>query len=200
MKISSFREYRDRLRSALELVLLVFISLALFLNQWHMVALQDVMPAMAQASGSPVQSSDLSVLPHGIPARYGAALGVSFDNAVQAMPILQNFDGGPGAITLTGALQQRYIAIGSRTACEFCCGATTLVFPDGKPACGCAHSAAMRGVARYLLQQYPDMSDADILAEVNRWKAVFFPGPMSARASQSSGAPSSALPAQVGGC
>ncbi len=205
---------RSTLGRSLELVLLVTVSGLLFLNQWHMVAMHDLLPAaavaagngsaasaMAPASGSSTAGSDM--LPHGVPARYGAELGVSFDDAAGAMPILENFDRGSGAITLTGALQQRYIAIASQTACEFCCGAKTLVFPDGKPACGCAHSAAMRGVARYLLQKYPTMTDAEILTEVNRWKAAFFPGPTVAKDGRAASQPTSSsgsLPAQVGGC
>ena len=199
----------------LELVLLLAAGGLLLLNQWHMVAMHDLLPATAVAAGngsgstavaSPGASSTAgaAMLPHGIPERYGAELGVNFDDAASAMPVLENFDRGPGAITLTGDLQQRYIAIASQTACEFCCGATTLVFPDGKPACGCAHSAAMRGVALYLLQQYPEMSDSEILAEVNRWKAAFFPGPTVQKAggAPTGQAPSSgrSLPSQVGGC
>ena len=196
-------------------VSLLLIAGALFLfNQWHMMAIHSLLPnALAagwDSGGMPVATSGVAtdVLPHGVPAQYGAVLGVSFDDAAAAMPILQKFDSESGTITLTSALQQRYIAIASRTACEFCCGATTLVFTDGKPACGCAHSGAMRGVARYLLQNYPQMTDTQILAEVNRWKAAFFPGPTVAKArGGATGQPTSptssssgALPAQVGGC
>src|SRR3989338_9461752 len=135
-----------------QLIFLLIASGLLLLNQWHMVAMHDLLPIAATAAGNsstittPTTLSGNSVagtdmLPHGVPARYGTELGVNFDDAASAMPILENFDRGPGAITLTGDLQQRYIAIASQTACEFCCGATTLVFSDGKPACGCAHSA-----------------------------------------------------------
>lgn len=189
-------------------VCLLLIAGALFLfNQWHMMAIHSLLPnalAAGWEGGSTPTATGADVLPHGVPARYGAELGVSFDAAAQAMPILENFDRGSGAITLTGEAQQRYISIASQTACEFCCGAKTLVFSDGKPACGCAHSAAMRGVALYLLQKYPDMTNAEILTEVNRWKAAFFPGPTAARSGSGATAqPSSssgALPAQVGGC
>lgn len=209
---------RHALGRPLELVLLFVAGGFLLLNQWHMVAMHDLLPsvavaASATASGvgaSAIASSvsagstdSVSMLPHGIPERYGAELGVNFDDAATAMPILENFDRGSGAITLTGELQQRYIYIASQTACEFCCGATTLVFPDGKPACGCAHSAAMRGVALYLLQQYPEMTDAEILSEVNKWKAAFFPGPTVQKGGATSAQPTSSsgsLPSQVGGC
>lgn len=199
---------------SLELILLLVAGGLLLLNQWHMVAMHNLLPAAAVAAGnssstavaSPYSGSTTAgadMLPHGMPERYGAELGVNFDDAAAAMPILENFDRGSGAITLTGDLQQRYISIASQTSCEFCCGATTLVFPDGKPACGCAHSAAMRGVALYLLQQYPEMTDVEILSEVNRWKAAFFPGPTAQKGGSVSAQPASAsgsLPSQVGGC
>ncbi len=192
-----------------EVSLLLIVGALFLFNQWHMMAIHSLLPnALAagwDSGGVPVATTGTDVLPHGVPARYGAELGISFDDAASAMPILQKFDSESGTITLTGALQQRYIAIASRTACEFCCGATTLVFPDGKPACACAHSSAMRGVARYLLQKYPQMTDAEILGEVNRWKAAFFPGPTVAKArggaaGQPTSSSSGALPAQVGGC
>lgn len=196
-----------------ELILLLLVGGSLFLNQWHMVTIHNLLPRVAEAATTtqaPNAASTVigtaaasAMLPHGVPARYGAELGVNLDAAAVALPILENFDRGSGAITLSGTLQERYIAIASQTACEFCCGAKTLVFPDGKPACACAHSAAMRGIARYLLQKYPDMTDAEILTEVNRWKAAFFPGPTVQKASAASGQLSdspSALPPQVGGC
>lgn len=206
---------RHAVSRPLEFALLFVAGVFLLLNQWHMVAMYDLLPTAAVAAGSSAAATDMSshhggttnsatALPHGVPERYGTELNVNFDDAAGAMPILQKFDSEFGTITLTGELQQRYISIASQTACEFCCGATTLVFPDGKPACGCAHSGAMRGVARYLLQTYPQMTDAEILSEVNKWKAVFFPGPTVQKAdgSATTQAPNSSgtLPSQVGGC
>lgn len=189
-----------------EIFLLLIAGGLFLLNQWHMMGIHALLPVEAATSeaGVTAGASSSIMLPHGVPARYGAKLGISFDDAASAMTVLENFDRGAGTITLTGELQQRYISIASQTACEFCCGATTLVFSDGKPACGCAHSAAMRGVALYLLQQYPEMTDAQILTEVKLWKAAFFPGPTAAKAggktnSQSTNSANS-LPNQVGGC
>ena len=190
-----------------EVGLLLIASALLLFNQWHMMAIHSLLPQALAAgpdNGGVSVTSSADMLPHGVPAGYGAELGISFDDAARAMPILENFDRGPGAITLTGELERRYITVASQTACEYCCGATTLVFPDGKPACACAHSAAMRGVALYLLQQYPQMTDNEILSEVNRWKAAFFPGPTAQKGKAASAAqptsPTGSLPAQVGGC
>ncbi len=34
----------------------------------------------------------------------------------------------------------------------------------------------MRGLAKYLLINNPDMADAEILNELGKWKVLFFPG------------------------
>jgi hypothetical protein len=62
----------------------------------------------------------------------------------------------------------------------------------------------MRGVAAYLLDNYGDqLSDEEILAEVAKWKAVFFPGSTVQKylSQQGAGGASAAgLQQQVGGC
>lgn len=57
-----------------------------------------------------------------------------------------------------------------------------MVFSNGVAACGCAHSMAMRGLTRYLLEAYPDMTDEQILAELVHWKALYFPKDSSKKA------------------
>jgi hypothetical protein len=136
---------------------------------------RTVAQAPASVTDEKVKEIYSQVIPAGVPDRYGAELGVSFDQAAAAIPILSRFEQDTRPQKLTGDKLARYINIGQQTACEYCCGAKTMVFKDGRKACGCAHSAAMRGVVAYLLDNYPEMSDEDILAEANRWKAVFFP-------------------------
>lgn len=49
----------------------------------------------------------------------------------------------------------------------------------GDAACGCAHSYAMRGLAKYLLTNHAsEFSDAQILEELAKWKTLFFPTQM----------------------
>ena len=134
------------------------------------------------AAGGAASSQDAAMLAtwdairqKGIPAVYGQALGVSYDDPVAAMKILAGFDPYQDVSKLSKAVLKRYTDIGTAISCEYCCGAQTMVFPDGVAACGCAHSAAMRGLARWLLENKPDMSDADILAELVSWKTLFFP-------------------------
>lgn len=126
-------------------------------------------------------------LSQGTPDIYGNELGVSFSQVEQSMGIMKEFDPTYGSkkIMLSGALLNRYISIGSKIACEYCCGATTLVKSDGVAACGCAHSQAMRGLAAYLLQNHAsEYTDDQILRELARWKGSYFPKAMVDKISQ----------------
>lgn len=53
----------------------------------------------------------------------------------------------------------------------------------GGPACGCAHSYAMRGLAKYLITEHGDeFIDEEILEELAKWKTLYFPTQMEAKA------------------
>ncbi len=126
----------------------------------------------------------------GQPEIYGSELGVEYVNPVnqqlmnQMIARMKQYDPtyGTNKITLTGESLKRYIDIGSRIACEYCCGAKTLVFKDGQAACGCAHSQSMRGLAAYLLKYHGGhYSDDQILRELARWKGLYFPKQMAAK-------------------
>ncbi|MDO8460278.1 MAG: hypothetical protein Q7S74_04170 [Nanoarchaeota archaeon] len=124
--------------------------------------------------------SALDVLPKGAPDIYGGELGVSYNDVSASNPSLADVTMQKLAqyedMQLDNATMTRYIKIGSSIACEYCCGAKTLVFSNGERACGCAHSYAMRGLAKYLLTKHPDMTDEQILNELGKWKVLFFPG------------------------
>jgi hypothetical protein len=139
---------------------------------------------LSDDSGQPANNSkqiSLSdIIPSGIPEIYGAELGVSYDEPVKGIDVLGKLD---TSINLEGELQQRYIKVTTSISCEFCCGAKSITFPDGKAACGCAHSYAMRGLAKYLLQNHSsDYTDQEILNELTKWKTLFFPKQMTKRA------------------
>ena len=124
--------------------------------------------------------SALDVLPKGTPDIYGSELGVSYNDVSASNPQLADATMAKLAayedVQLNSAQMERYIRIGSSIACEYCCGAKTLVFSNGERACGCAHSYAMRGLAKYLLTEHPDITDEQILNELGKWKVLFFPG------------------------
>jgi hypothetical protein len=122
------------------------------------------------------------IIPSGIPKIYGKELGVSYDEVSESNPqranaiisILSNLD---KTITLQGDDLQRYIKIASQISCEYCCGANSIIFNDGSAACGCAHSYAMRGLAKYLITEHgTEYTDDEILSELGKWKVLFFPG------------------------
>lgn len=123
-----------------------------------------------------------SFVPTGTPEVYGKELDISFDKAQDAINKVRIFDPTYGSegkkIILSGDDLKRYIKIGSQIACEYCCGAKTLVKENGEAACGCEHSQMMRGLAAYLIKNHPDISDERILEELTKWKRTYFPKQM----------------------
>lgn len=122
------------------------------------------------------------IIPTGVPAVYGSELGIRYDDistsnsrlADATISKLGQFD---NAITLTGSDLQKYIDIVLQISCEYCCGADSIIFSNGKASCGCAHSYAMRGLAKYLIKNHgAEFSDDEILEELGKWKVLFFPG------------------------
>ncbi len=192
-------------------VVLALLVAAVAFNQYQISSISGL--AVSESSvktQAQTQTVDLnSFLPAGIPNIYGQELGVSFDDPVNSLNKLAPMDAdlyeGDGLkyTDLTGEQLKRYVKIGSSIACEFCCGAKTLVLADGRPACGCSHSAAMRFIAKYLLKNHGDeFSDEQILEELTKWKTMFFPKQMLPRLAQQSGQQvvSTELPDMVGGC
>ena len=134
-----------------------------------------------QLSGDLMQDVIKLVMSSGVPEVYGQELGVSFDQVQQSMNVLRQFDPtyGKNKITLAGNDFKRYVDIGQKIACEYCCGAKGLVFEDGRAACGCAHSQTMRGLSAYLIQNHgSEYTDDEILRELARWKGMYFPKQM----------------------
>ncbi len=146
--------------------------------------------ATASAAGAVAgtESSSVDVIPKGVPEIYGSELGVSYDDvsasdlqlAESTIAKLGNLD---TSIELEGDSLKRYIAITSRISCEYCCGAQSIIFSNGQPACGCAHSYAMRGLAKHLIKNHGDeYSDDAVLEELGKWKTLFFPGKIGVKA------------------
>lgn len=119
------------------------------------------------------------IIPQGIPAIYGKEIGVSYDDVSPNNPQLA--DATIAKLTQSENLElkdvqmERYIKVAGSISCEYCCGAKSLIFDNGERACGCAHSYAMRGLAKYLITKHPEMSNEDILSELGKWKVLFFP-------------------------
>ena len=162
--------------------------------------MHGVIPARAtvssggiSAAAAPPTANLIDVAPKGVPRIYGAELGVSFGDVSTADPqkadetiaVLSAFDQEKSGkfIELQGEKLQRYIKIASQISCEYCCGAQSIIFPNGQAACGCAHSYSMRGIAKYLLDKHPgEFTDDQILEEMGKWKTLYFPGALSQKA------------------
>jgi hypothetical protein len=131
--------------------------------------------------GDIVSDSIKLVIPTGIPAIYGEELGVSFDSVQQSINVLKAFDPSYGKqkITPVGVELKRYIDVGLRISCEYCCSAKSIIRSNGDAACGCAHSQAMRGLLSYLINNHGDeYTNDELLRELARWKGTYFPKQM----------------------
>ncbi len=135
-----------------------------------------------------VDLTGIDVIPKGMPSIYGKELAVSYDDVSLNDPEKAN-----KKIAVLGALDdklklseeemKRYISIAGMISCEYCCGANSIITKTGQPACGCAHSYAMRGLAKYLIKNHPDeFTDDEILEELGKWKTLFFPGKLTQKA------------------
>jgi hypothetical protein len=179
--------------------LVLLVAVAAF-NQYQIASLSTIVvstkaavAASAVTSSAPTStsaslstpsnaSSQSSVIPTGVPDVYGSELGIKYDDvsasdaylADKTIAILSAYD---RQITLQGDDLERYIDIASDISCEYCCGAESIIFSNGQAACGCAHSYAMRGLAKYLIQNHgTEFTDEEILSELGKWKVLFFPG------------------------
>jgi len=160
--------------------IVVFLSLILILNY------------LPSGNGGIGTVSASEITPTGVPAIYGEELGISYDDVSPYGPqkadatirLLGNID---RVETLDEAQTQRYVDIlynmHNGISCEYCCGARSIIFENGQPACGCAHSYAMRGLTKYLIKYHGDeVTDEEILSEVGKWKVLFFPGILEGKA------------------
>ena len=130
----------------------------------------------------------IAVIPKGIPRIYGNELGVNYDDVSTSNPekadlTIKKIGILDQRIELTSSDLERYISIVSKISCKYCCGSPSIIFADGRAACGCAHSFAMRGLAKYLIKYHPnEFTDDQILEELGKWKTLFFPGAISEKA------------------
>jgi len=184
------------------------------------VTAQQPVAAKPQFSDTQVQAMVGKIIPTGVPAIYGKELSVSYDDPVTAINQLGKFD---KTLQLSGDKLQRYINVTNKISCEYCCGVTAITRKDGTAACDCAHSGAMRGLAKYMLTNHDsEITDEQLLQELGKWKALFFPQQVIQKAllleaagqnadilsatvnyvatPASTGAGVSGLPGQVGGC
>lgn len=120
------------------------------------------------------------ILPTGIPKVYGSELGVSYSSPVSSLSTLAALD---RSINLNPTDLKRYITVAGQISCEYCCGAQSIISSSGQAACGCQHSYAMRGLAKYMISKHGStVTDKQILDELSKWKILFFPKQMLSKA------------------
>lgn len=168
-----------------QLAIIGVLALLIVFNTGRIYGAGGSITGNVVASGIETVSA-LEIIPKGVPAVYGAELGVKYDDVSPNNPRLA--DDTIAKLTeyedmqLNADEMTRYKKIAGAISCEYCCGAESIIFSNGERACGCAHSYAMRGLAKYLLKNHPDMADEDILSELGKWKVLFFPGIHEAKA------------------
>ena len=166
----------------------LFVALTaviLLVNQWQIMALSDLTGSSSgsskgtklnvKLSGDVVQDAIKAVIPTGTPL-YGPEIGVSFDDPVNSLNLLAKLDNTIPTASLTEAEKTRFINVGTKIACEYCCSAPAVIDENGRSLCGCSHAASFRGLAKYLIKNHPtEWTDDEILLELTRWKSLYYP-------------------------
>jgi hypothetical protein len=135
-------------------------------------------------TGDPAQDAIQRIVPRGIPFYViegdGARIvkGVSFDDPITSQRIWGSLSGNPrfggGLLELPPDKEQRFKKIESIFTCDYCCGSPSSVTRIAN--CGCAHSYAWKGMARFFLRFYGDKySDEQIIGEMTKWKGLWYP-------------------------
>lgn len=176
-------------KETIVIYLLIIAGIFLIFNEFRILGLNNKISGSG-VSDIPTQIKTVSALdvsPKGVPDVYGKELGISYDdvsvsNQKKADGTISKLGLFDTRIKLEGELLKRYIKITNSIGCEYCCGLQSITTPQGEPACSCLHSFAMRGLAKYLLTQHPEISDDQILEELGKWKTLFFPDAIGAKA------------------
>lgn len=129
---------------------------------------------VVKSTGNLVQDAMNAIIPRGTPS-YGGALGVSFEDPVNSITKLAALHRQIQTNSLNQQELQRYINIGTKISCEFCCSAPAIINNRGQDACGCAHAQSFMGLSKYLIKNNPGLTDEQILIELTKWKALYYP-------------------------
>ena len=218
---------RKQIPSLYIIILIVAIAFVMIFNQWQISSLNisgnsikivsaqeiDKITSTGQAVASLFPVEEISseedaiamMIPQGTP-EYGGAMGISFDDPINSMELLaKSYDAVKQDIKQNyPEVWQRYLNLATKPvgiSCEFCCGVGPIgITKSGELRCGCQHNPAVQTLTMLLMKD-TDYTDAEVLREVMRWKALFFPRDMVELALKSSGGElETSLPGMVGGC
>ncbi|MBI1936009.1 hypothetical protein HYS31_06220 [Candidatus Woesearchaeota archaeon] len=135
-------------------------------------------------TGNPTQDAIAAVVPTGTPfyALEGPGAekiqGATFDDPLTSQKVWASLLGSKrfgtaNAMQLTPEEEQRWEKLISIFTCDFCCGGPNSVTTINR--CGCAHSYAWQGMAKFFIKYYPQYSDEEILGEMTKWKGLWYP-------------------------
>ncbi len=167
------------------LALVAVAAVVMIINQWQIMAISDLTGGSSgsskgtklnvKLSGDVVQDAIKAVVPTGTPL-YGIELGVSFDDPVNSLGILAKLDRQVPTDSLTEEEKARFVNVGTKISCEFCCGAPSVIDHTGRSLCGCSHAASFKGLSKYLIKNHPsEWTDDEVLLELTKWKALYYP-------------------------
>ena len=135
-------------------------------------------------TGNPTQDAIATVVPTGTPFYVlegpGAekVKGASFDDPLTSQKVWASLLGSrrfgtENTIQLTPEEEQRWQKLTSVFTCDFCCGGPNSVTTINR--CGCAHSYAWQGMAKFFIKNYPQYTDEQMLGEMTKWKGLWYP-------------------------
>jgi hypothetical protein len=137
-----------------------------------------------KSTGNPTQDAIATVVPVGTPFYALGGLGVekiqgaTFDDPITSQKVWASLLGSrrfgtENAIQLTPEEEQRWQRLTGVFTCDFCCGGPNSVTTINR--CGCAHSYAWQGMAKFFIKYYPEYTDEEILGEMTKWKGLWYP-------------------------
>jgi len=135
-------------------------------------------------TGNPTQDAISVVVPTGTPFYVlqgeGAdkIKGVTFDDPITSQKVWASLLGSKrfgtaNALQLAPDEEKRWQKLTSVFTCDFCCGGPSSVTTINR--CGCAHSYAWQGMAKFFIKYYPQYTDEQILGEMTKWKGLWYP-------------------------
>ena len=121
------------------------------------------------STGDSVQDLLNNIVPTGTPW-YGQEAQVSFDDPITSQKNWATYR----SLQLSSSEQERWNRIVNSFTCDYCCGSPKN--PTIITHCGCAHSSAAQGMAKWFIKNYGDKySDEEIYGEMARWYALWYP-------------------------
>ena len=151
----------------------------------HLVEWQTISETPAvKSTGNPTNDAIAAVIPTGTPFYVLGGpgsekiAGATFDDPIVSQKVWATLLGSKrfgtaNAIELTPEEDARWKRMISLFTCDYCCGGPNSVTTISQ--CGCAHSYAWQGMAKFFIKYHPQYTDEQIMGEMTKWKAIWYP-------------------------